>query len=54
MSVRDVMDALGLSKSTVYHLCKSNVLPHTRVGESIRFKKDDIIEFMENNKRGGR
>ncbi|WP_373286366.1 helix-turn-helix domain-containing protein [Paenibacillus physcomitrellae] len=54
MSVREVTLALGLSKSTVYQLCKADVLPYTRVGASIRFKEADIIQFMEANKQGGR
>ncbi len=53
ISVRDVMDILGVSKSTVYQLCKSNVLPHTRLGGNIRFKEADLIQFMEDNKQGG-
>ncbi|MDH4616478.1 helix-turn-helix domain-containing protein [Brevibacillus sp. AY1] len=52
ISVRDVMQVLGVSKSTVYQLCKSNVLPHTRLGGCIRFKEADIIQFMEENKQG--
>lgn len=54
MSVREVVNVLGLSKSTVYQLCKSNILPYTRVGGSIRINETDLIQFMEENKQGGR
>ena len=53
-SVNDVVQALKLTRRTVYHLCKSHVLPYTKIGGSIRFKESDLIQFMEENKQGGR
>ncbi|MED0671178.1 helix-turn-helix domain-containing protein [Aneurinibacillus aneurinilyticus] len=53
-SVREVMTMFGLSQSTVYNLCKSKVLPYTKIGGSIRFKESDLIQYMDENKQGGR
>lgn len=48
----DVAGILGLNRSTVYKLAKENQLPSLRIGGSVLFDQEVIIDFI--NKGGGR
>ncbi len=41
---------MKLSKSTVYRLVESRVLPFYRLGGSLRFRKQDVIAYIESKK----
>lgn len=42
----DVARLLSLSPKTIYSLCDQLAIPHYRVGGSIRFDPDEIIEWI--------
>ena len=56
LTVREVAALLKVSKSKVYELLqertrsgdlRANPLPHFRIGESVRFKRDAVEEWLE-------
>lgn len=52
IQMKDLRDWLGVSRSQSYALLKSNSgpLPAYRIGGSIRIKKQDVEEWLENHK----
>lgn len=46
MTVRDVAKLLKLSKITIYKLAKTGQIPSFRVGSSLRFRKEKILEIL--------
>jgi excisionase family DNA binding protein len=47
LTVRDLAHHLGISKWTVYRFVRSGELPAVRVGESIRFRPEDVDAYLE-------
>ncbi len=52
IQMKDLREWLGVSRSQSYALLKSNSgpLPAYRIGGSIRIKKQDVEEWLENHK----
>lgn len=50
ISVKDVCRILGLSEVSVWKLRKEGTLPYTQHKRTIRFKKSDILNYL-NQKR---
>ncbi len=52
IQMKDLRDWLGISRSQSYALLKSNSgpLPAYRIGGSIRIKKQDVEEWLEDHK----
>ena len=46
LTVAEVADELRVSSMTVYRLIKSEQLPATRVGKSLRIRTDDVERFL--------
>ncbi len=46
LTVSEVADELRVSSMTVYRLIKSEQLPATRVGKSLRIRIDDVERFL--------
>lgn len=46
LTVAEVADELRVSNMTVYRLIKSEQLPATRVGKSLRIRTDDVERFL--------
>ena len=46
LTVAEVADELRVSTMTVYRLIKSEQLPATRVGKSLRIQEDDVERFL--------
>jgi excisionase family DNA binding protein len=46
LTVAEVADELRVSSMTVYRLIKSEQLPATRVGKSLRIRIDDVERFL--------
>ena len=51
LSVEDVAPILGVSVARAYELCRTNLLPHIRLGRQIRINPDQLSAFIE---RGGK
>lgn len=43
----EVMRYLNISKSTLYYWVKFKKLPAHRIGKMLRFKRKDVIKFIE-------
>jgi excisionase family DNA binding protein len=50
-SIDEVSQHLGLKKSTLYALVEAGKIPHYRIGRLIRFKKEEIDQWMETNQK---
>jgi excisionase family DNA binding protein len=46
LTVRQVADRLGVSAATVYGLCDRGELPHLRVSNAIRVRREDLEAFI--------
>lgn len=53
LTAAEVAELLRVSKNTVYRLARSNRLPWVRIGESVRFRPDDVEGFVERNRQDG-
>lgn len=47
LSVREVSEATGIPKSTLYDLVASRELPVYRLGRSLRLDPEDVTRFLE-------
>lgn len=47
LTVAEVARELRVSTMTVYRLIKSEELPATRVGKSLRLRADDVERFLQ-------
>lgn len=50
LSVRQAAEQLGVAETTVYGLCRQNLLRHFRVGMgrgTIRVREEDLDKFIE-------
>ncbi|GGG19588.1 helix-turn-helix domain-containing protein [Paenibacillus aceti] len=52
-TIREVMEVLQLSYSTVYAMCNNGTLPSCKVGGSIRIPQESLRSFIFNNTKGG-
>lgn len=51
LSVPELAELLGISKSTIYHRCSREAdnpfpIPARRIGRLVRFDRRDVEEFM--------
>ena len=50
MGVREVSEYLGLRPSTIYAMTHTRRIPHYKRGNILRFRQDEIDEWMEGGK----
>lgn len=50
LSPNELKDILGVSLRTVYRLIDNRKLSVFKIGNSLRFSKDDVIEFLKSNR----
>jgi excisionase family DNA binding protein len=50
LSVDDVGEFLGISRSGVYRLVRSGDMPCYRVGERLRFRQDEINAYLDRSR----
>ena len=53
LTVSEVAALLRISRNKVYDMVARNQLPHFRVGNCIRFRSDDLGEWMRRQQNGG-
>jgi excisionase family DNA binding protein len=46
MTAREVARLLGLNRATVYKLAAVGQLGHLRIGGAVRFRREDVEEFL--------
>jgi len=50
--VREAAEFLGRSINSMYLDCRAGLIPHYRIGHSLRFDMDELKAWLESN-RGG-
>ena len=50
--VEEASELLRTSKSTLYKMTMNSTIPHYKVGRGLRFKKEELIQFVENGDAG--
>jgi excisionase family DNA binding protein len=50
LTLKEVADYLKLAEKTAYRLAAEGKLPGFKVGGSWRFKKEDILQWIEDKK----
>jgi len=50
LSPNELKEILGISLPTIYRLIDSRKLPAFKIGSSLRFHKDDVIQFLKSNR----
>jgi len=53
LSVEEVANALGVSKTTIYSMARQKEIPHTKVRGRILFHRPTIEHWLINNTEGG-
>lgn len=48
ITIQDLCNELGISKSTAYRIIKSGSLPHGRIGRKIMIHKSALDQFIRN------
>lgn len=47
LSPKDLKELLGISIPSIYRLIDNRKLPAFKIGKSLRFYKEDVIEFIQ-------
>lgn len=54
ISVAQLAERLGERKLRIYELCQQGMIPHVRIGRSVRFDPDAVREWIDAGGTGGR
>ena len=50
LNIEQLMRILPLKKSRIYYLTHIGAIPHHKVGQTLLFREDEILEWMQANK----
>jgi excisionase family DNA binding protein len=50
ISPKELKEILGISLPTVYRLIESRKLPAFKIGNSLRFLREDIVAYLETHR----
>jgi excisionase family DNA binding protein len=50
LNINQLMDIVPLKKSRIYYLTHVAAIPHHKIGQTLLFREDEILEWMERNK----
>ena len=50
LTVQHLMKLLPLKKSRIYYLTHAGAIPHHKIGQTLLFRQDEILKWMEGNK----
>jgi excisionase family DNA binding protein len=53
LTIGELSEYLNLKRSNLYTMVENGELPHYRIGRLIRFKKDEVNQWMEAHRREG-
>ncbi len=45
--IEEACEYLKLARSTVYRLTRKGIIPHNRIGKSLRFRKEVLAEWLQ-------
>ena len=54
LTASDVATLLAVSVKTVYAWTHQEFIPHYKFGKSLRFSRDDVVEWAEKRRATGR
>jgi excisionase family DNA binding protein len=52
-NINELSEYLGIKKSTLYAMVTRGEIPNYKIGHLIRFRKNEIDQWMESHKREG-
>ena len=52
MKVQEASEFLRTSTSSIYKMTMNSTIPHYKIGRGLRFKKEELIQFVENGDAG--
>lgn len=47
LTAAEAAELLRVSLRTVYRMCRTGEIPHRRIGESLRFSRRQLLEWLE-------
>ena len=50
LNIEQLMQILPLKKSRIYYLTHIGGIPHHKIGQTLLFREDEILEWMQSNK----
>jgi predicted DNA-binding transcriptional regulator AlpA len=50
MTIEDLMKMFRLRRKSIYRWNYCNLIPRYRIGKYIRYKKDDVMKYIESRK----
>jgi excisionase family DNA binding protein len=50
LNIEQLRQILPLKKSRIYYLTHIGAIPHHKVGQTLLFREDEILEWMQGNK----
>lgn len=54
LTIREAAEFLGRGVNTLYLDCRAGLVPHYRIGHSLRFDMDELKAWLESNRGGPR
>jgi excisionase family DNA binding protein len=52
LKIKEASELLRTSTSSIYKMTMNGTIPHYKVGRGLRFKKEELIQFVENGDAG--
>jgi len=50
LNIDQLMEILPLKKSRTYYLTHVAAIPHHKIGQTLLFREDEVLDWMERNK----
>lgn len=54
LTPQEIADCLGVKPSTIYQWTHQGFIPHVKVGRLVRFREQDVTEWLERRFSQGR
>ena len=53
LNIDEACEYLKLARSTIYRFTRAGIIPHIRIGRSLRFKKEVLDEWLRRQAEEG-
>ena len=50
LTIEQLLQILPLKKSRIYYMTHIGAIPHHKIGQTLLFREDEILQWMEGNK----
>lgn len=51
LTVREAAELMKISRSSLYRYCERNIIPHIKKSFGLRFRREELEEWLEQDKR---